>query len=140
MIWGIVIEAGPTALEGKVREVDEHGFDELLANSHRLLIVEFFMDGCPACRTMAPVLEDLAQQLSEDVEFIRVDARVHLDTALRYGVVATPTFLMFCRGVFLIEMVGVIHPADMVDVINDLLKHRAECAGRPMRALHGAEG
>ena len=140
MIWGIVIETGPTALEGKVREIDEHEFNELLANSDRLLIVEFFMEGCPACSTMAPVLDDLARELSRDVEFVRVDGRAYLDTALRYGVVATPTFLMFCRGVFLMETVGVIHPAAMMDVINDLLRHRAECAGRPMRSFHVTDG
>ncbi len=139
-VWGIGIEAGPAALEGMVREVDEHGFDELLATSDRLLIVEFFMEGCPACRTMAPILEDLARELSGEVEFVRVDARANLDTALRYGVVATPTFLMFCRGVFLMEMVGVIHPVAMMEVISDLLKHRAECAGRPMRPLQGTDG
>ncbi len=139
-VRGIAIEAGPATLEGRIREVDEHGFDELVATSDRLLVVEFFMDGCPACRTMAPILDDLARELSGEVEFVRVDARANLDTALRYGVVATPTFLVFCRGVFLMDMVGVIHPAVMAEVIDDLLKHREECAGGPMRPLHGAEG
>lgn len=140
MIWGIVIEAGPTALKGRVREIDERAFEELLATSDRLLVVEFFMEGCPACRTMAPVIDDLARGMSGDVEFVRVDARAYLDTALRYGVVATPTFLMFCRGVFLMDMVGAVHPAAMRDVIDDLLKHRSECAGRPMRPLHEIDG
>ena len=138
-VRGIGIEAGQASLEGRVREVDQRGFDELVATSDRLLVVEFFMEGCPACRTMAPALDDLARELSGGAEFVRVDARAYLDTALRYGVAATPTLLIFCRGTFLMEMVGVVHPAALRDAISDLLKHRSKCAGRPMRAPHGTD-
>jgi thiol-disulfide isomerase/thioredoxin len=123
---------GSTALENEIRETDGHGLEELLVSTDRLVVAEFYMEECSACRAMAPVLNDLAREMSQEAVFVRIDGRTYLDTALRYGVVATPTFLIFCRGTFLLDMVGVIHPALFRDAIRDMLAHRSECAGRPM--------
>lgn len=120
------------ALQSEIPELDERAFHELLVTTDRLVVVEFFMEGCPACRAMDPALAGLSQELSGKVVFARVDARTNLDTALRYGVVATPTFLMFCRETFLMEMVGVMPPEALRDAIADMLEHCSECAGRAM--------
>jgi len=118
----------------EVQEVDDHGFQELLAGTDRLVVVEFYMEGCPGCQAMAQVLDALADELPDDAVLVKVDARKNLDIALGFGVVATPTVLLFCRGTFLMEMVGVVSLAVLRSAINDMLQHRQECAGRPMSA------
>lgn len=90
------------------------------------------MEGCPACGAMDPAVDDLAGELGGEVAFVRIDARANLDAALRYGVAATPTFLLFCRGTFLMELVGVMHPDTLRMAIEDMLERRSECAGRSM--------
>ncbi|MDW5561727.1 MAG: thioredoxin domain-containing protein [Methanomassiliicoccus sp.] len=115
-----------------VRELDGRSLQELLASTDKLVVAEFYMDGCSACRSMAPVFDDLARELSEGAVFVRVDARPNLDTALQYGVVATPTFLLFCRGLFLADVVGIMDLDGLRKVIGDMLRHRSECAGGPM--------
>lgn len=116
----------------EVQELDGQGFQELLAGTDRLVVVEFYMEGCPGFQTMAQVLDALAGELSGDAVLVKVDARENLDIALRFGVVATPTVLLFCRGTFLMEMVGVVSLAVLRSAIDDMLQHRQECAGRPM--------
>jgi thioredoxin 1 len=118
----------------EVQELDGHAFQELLAGTDRLVVVEFYMEGCPGCQTMAPVLDALANELPDGAVLVKVDARENLDLALGFGVVATPTVLLFCRGTFLMEMVGVVSLAALRGAIGDTLQHRQECAGRPMSA------
>jgi thiol-disulfide isomerase/thioredoxin len=137
---GTAIVAGSTALDSKVRELDEHGFEELLAGTDRLIVAEFYMEGCPACLIMVPVMDALAAELAGEAVFARIDARAHLDTALRYAVAATPTFLMFCRGVFMVDLVGVMHPDILRSAIVDMIDHRAKCAGRPITPPYRQEG
>lgn len=118
------------AIGREIREVDGRALRELLSGTDMLVVAEFYMDGCPACRAMAPVLDDIARELSEGAVFVRIDARDNLEIALHYGVVATPTFLLFCRGRFLAEMIGAVHPTILRDTICDLMESCHECAGR----------
>jgi len=90
------------------------------------------MEDCPACRAMDQAVDDLAGEMGGEVVFVRIDARANIDSALRYGVAATPTFLLFCRGTFLMELVGVMHPDTLRMAIGDMIERRSECAGRPM--------
>jgi thioredoxin 1 len=136
---GISIGVGAVAIGKGIRELDDLGLHELLSSTDKLVVAEFHMEGCPSCRTMAPVLDSLAREM-EDVIFVRVDARRNMDVALRYGVVATPTFLLFCRETYLTEMVGVIHPEEFRSVLNDMLKHRSECAGGAMMPPSETDG
>lgn len=62
------------------------------------IAVEFMSYGCTHCRTLEPVLREVAETLAGAVELLRVNVAVDQDLASRYAIRATPTIVMFANG------------------------------------------
>jgi len=60
--------------------------------------VEFMSYGCAHCRTLEPILQDVAGQLASSTRIFRVNVALDGDLADRYDIQATPTLLMFANG------------------------------------------
>ena len=61
------------------------------------VVVDFTAAWCPPCRAMNPILAELAEE-RPDVRFVKLDVDDNVDTAVRYGVLSMPTFMVFRGG------------------------------------------
>ena len=57
-------------------------------------IIEFHDDGCPPCRALAPVLDELSKQYANRVTFYRVDMSQESVLADELGVKNLPTLVL----------------------------------------------
>ena len=73
-------------------------FHELLRNEQMPVLVDFYADWCGPCKTMSPVLQEVAGQLSGRVKIIKVNVDKNQAAAARYQVKGIPTFILFSRG------------------------------------------
>jgi thioredoxin 1 len=82
----------------KITEVAE--FDALLSSTTHV-VVDFYADWCPPCRTIAPIFSKLADQHSSNghLAFAKVNVDHVNNVAGRFGVSAMPTFVFFQNGV-----------------------------------------
>lgn len=72
-------------------------FDNVVLNSGKPALVEFFAPWCGHCKNLAPIFEELgAKFASEDkVSIAKVDADEHKDLGRRFGVQGFPTLKWF---------------------------------------------
>lgn len=134
------MDIGSMIMNKGVLELDHMSFKQLVSNTDKLVVVEFYLDTCEACQAMEPVLESLSQELAEEAVFAKVDAQVNLDMALQYGVVGTPTFKLFCRDKFLGEIVGVTNATVLRNTIRDMIRHQAACGVRTRKVPYELDG
>lgn len=71
--------------------------------SYRAVVVFFTSASCPPCRMIKPDFERLIQEKNSDSAQIKilgviVDTSVAFDAASKYGIRATPTFMLFQDG------------------------------------------
>jgi thioredoxin 1 len=80
------------------------------------LLVEFWHDGCVWCKRLEPFFNELAGEFAGKLKFAKLnilsDDR-NLELAERFGVMGTPTLILFCRGRPLRSMVG-YRPKEML--------------------------
>jgi len=70
------------------------------------VVVDFYADWCGPCRMMTPVVEQLAAEYAGKVTIGKLDVDANQDIAIRYGVMAMPTLVMFRGGKMVDRMVG----------------------------------
>jgi thioredoxin 1 len=86
-------------------ETTDARFTADVLESDAPVVVDFHAAWCPPCRVMSPILAELAAE-RPDIRFVKVDVDDNQETAVRYGVLSMPTFMVFRDGAPVLKLVG----------------------------------
>ena len=86
-------------------EVTENEFQEIVSNGHKLVVVDFFAEWCMPCIMLAPVIEELADEMKE-VKFVKINVDDNRELAGKYSISSIPCLVIFKDGVEIDRMVG----------------------------------
>jgi thioredoxin 1 len=89
-----------------IKDLDGPTFEADVLKADLPVVVDFYADWCGPCRMMAPALDRLAGEYAGKVTVGKLDVDVNQDIAIRYGVMAMPTLVMFRDGTMIDRMVG----------------------------------
>jgi thioredoxin 1 len=99
---------------GKPIEVTDQSFDELVINSEKLILVDFWAEWCGPCKRIAPALEEIANELEGQLVIGKLDVDANPDTSGAYGVLSIPTLLLFKDGEPVDRIVGAYPKAQLL--------------------------
>jgi thioredoxin 1 len=105
-----------------IKPVDDATFNAEVLAAKTPVLVEFGAAWCPPCRMLAPVLEEVAGERSNELRVLTVDVDASPVVQGRYGVMSVPTLLVFIDGKPVRQMVGFTSKGRLVDFIDDALR------------------
>ena len=73
-------------------------FDTFLASQDLPVLADFWADWCAPCKTMHPVLQELARDWKGRIKVIKVDTDKKPELANRFRITAIPTLILFKEG------------------------------------------
>ena len=91
-----------------------------VVTSDRPVLIDFWAPWCGPCRAIAPVLEEIAQELGDKVTIGKVNVDEHPDLAVRFGVQAIPQLLFFKDGAVKDKLVGAVPKRELVKRLDAL--------------------
>jgi len=78
-------------------EITGHEFDELINNSHKLVVVDFFAEWCMPCVMLSPVIEELADSMKQ-VKFTKINIDDNKELAKKHNISGIPCLIVFKDG------------------------------------------
>jgi thioredoxin 1 len=90
----------------KPTDVSENDFDTAVIKAERPTLVDFWASWCGPCRMVAPVVESLAEEYGDKMNFAKVNVDAEPRLANRYGIRSIPTLLVFKEGKPVKQLVG----------------------------------
>jgi thioredoxin 1 len=103
----------------------EHGtdenFEELVAKSDVPVLVDFWAPWCGPCRTVGPVLEELAGEYAGRAKVVKINVDEQKEVAGAMGVRSIPTIALFQKGEVKDVLVGARSKADFTAVLEKVL-------------------
>jgi thioredoxin 1 len=71
-----------------------------------IVLADFFATWCGSCKMIAPVLEELDQDMGNQVKIVKIDVDQNQETANKFGIMSIPTLLVMKDGKIVDTLVG----------------------------------
>lgn len=92
-----------------VVDADDATFDEVVGTSTLPVVVDLWAPWCGPCRTVSPLLAELATEYAGRMKLVKVNVDTSPSTQARFGVQGIPTFLLLRENREIGRLVGA-HP------------------------------
>ncbi|MFZ1527706.1 MAG: thioredoxin [Ferruginibacter sp.] len=93
-------------------------FNEII-HQNKPVLVDFYADWCAPCRTQAPILKQVKDQLGEAVSIIKINVDKNPAAAQTYQVSGIPTLILFKKGQPVWRQSGVVQAGILTQVIKN---------------------
>jgi thioredoxin 1 len=90
-----------------IEEVNDGNFEQLVLQSNRPVLVDFWARWCGPCRMLAPIVESLAKQYAGAAQVVKLNVDDNPSAVQRYRIQAIPTLVLFQNGEEKDRMIGV---------------------------------
>ncbi|HTY42167.1 MAG TPA: thioredoxin [Thermoanaerobaculia bacterium] len=101
-----------------VKEVSDSSFDGDILKSSVPVLVDFWAPWCGPCRSVAPIVDDLANQYAGKLKVAKINVDESTEVAMRYQITSIPTFIVFKNGQVADRALGALPRSEFVKLID----------------------
>ena len=102
-------------------EFTDANFEELVLNSDKPVMVDFWAAWCGPCRMVGPIIDEISTEYEGKAVVGKLDVDANQEFAAKYGVRNIPTVLVFQNGEVVGRQVGVAPKNTYAEAIDGLL-------------------
>ena len=102
-------------------EITDSNFKEVVLDSEKPVLVDFWATWCGPCRMIAPIVEELHEELEGKAVIGKVDVDSNSESSANYGVRNIPTLLIFKNGEVVDKLVGVVPKSQILEKLESYM-------------------
>ena len=106
-------------MSDKILKLTDAEFEAQVIKSEKPVLVDYWAEWCGPCKMIGPVLEEIAEDLSDKVLIGKLNVDENSQTPPKYGIRGIPTLMLFKNGEVVGTQVGAISKNDLVSFIED---------------------
>ncbi len=91
-------------------------FSDILKSAPTVL-VDFYADWCGPCKSLAPILKQVKDELGDDIKIIKIDVDNNQPLATTYQVRGVPTMILYKNGKQVWRQSGVLPKEQLIQII-----------------------
>lgn len=101
--------------------ISSEEFNNLVQNTEGISVVDFFATWCGPCKMLAPVFEQVGEEMKNDATFLKVDIDQSLELAQQFNISTVPTMMIFKNGKPVETLVGFMPKEGIVQKVKSHL-------------------
>ncbi len=102
----------------KVMVITKDNFDEIVNGTDKPVLVDFWASWCGPCRSVAPVIEELAQEYDAKAVVGKVNVDEQNELSGKFRIMSIPTIMLFKGGQAVDKIVGARPKSDFAKMID----------------------
>lgn len=99
------------------KKFTSENFEAEVLKAEKPVLVDFYADWCGPCKMMAPMVDQLAEELADTVIVGKLNIDESSDIAVNYRVMNIPTLIVFKNGQAAGKLIGVQSKQDVLKLI-----------------------
>lgn len=99
-------------------KVNDKNFEQSIEKG--IVLVDFWAEWCGPCRMIAPILEEISNEIKE-VTIAKLDVDKNLETSAKYGIRSIPTMIIFKDGKVVDGITGAVPKQVLVNKLKSFI-------------------
>lgn len=105
----------------KVTTITKDNFEQLVNDTDKPVLVDFWASWCNPCRSIAPVIDELAQEYDGKAFVGKVNVDEQSELSAKFRIMSIPTIMLFKGGQPVDKIVGARSKSDFAKMIDKYL-------------------
>ena len=101
--------------------INSEEFNNLVEHVEGIAVVDFFATWCGPCKMLAPVFQEVGNELEGKAKFYKIDIDESLDIARQFSVSTVPTIIIFRNGEPIERLVGFMPKENLLSKIREYI-------------------
>lgn len=101
--------------------ITDASFPEEVINSELPVLVDFWAPWCGPCRMIAPMLDEMAEELNNSVKIVKINVDENPLVPSQFGVSSIPTLILFKDGQAISTKIGSLPKAKLLEWVRSAL-------------------
>ena len=101
-----------------ILDIGKESYKKEVENYNGTVLIDFFAPWCTPCKTMANVIESVADKAGDNVKICKVNIDKEKELADRFGVMSIPTLVVMKNGEIMNRSIGVTGKKAVLDMLD----------------------